>query len=577
MKLLKLGIISLIAFSILFSSLSCSGATVTTASITRTAAVQRGDISVSITGIGNLAYSKTEELAFEIAGYVEDVLVSKGDMVKAGDEIARLNTSDWENDIKKLTNALSNSQRSLTSAQEKVTKAQRALVSAQTAVTKAQRTVTAREMAVQSAELDLQNLEYNLNEMDGIKEAADNADSLKTKLDVAEAIHTNGDYTITPSHLALLKAEYDAAEAKVEDIKKGADASVSTSDALQIAKAVLNIEQSKRDIEDANIAVENAKKAVDDARLNEDDARKTVSDAQLDVADAQQNIVDAQAALDENKSLSPIVKAPFDGYITDVKVIGGDDVKKGSVAAVIADPKQFEAKILVTENDIFSVKVGGEAAVSLDALSGVSYPAKIASISPTAKVSSGVVNYYVTVELTSLKPVSSFFASPRFPAGSGSFGGMPSGTPPSGGLTGTPPAGGSGMQGTPPAMPQSGTRGMFRGPNGSSSTESKTPTLKEGLSATVKITTEQVADVLVIPSRAITTKNKEKTVQVINGEDTETRVVTVGMSDGTNTEVSSGLSEGEQVSYKVNSSSGTANNQRSMGIGIGGGAPVRIR
>ena len=62
--------------------------------------------------------------------------------------------------------------------------------------------------------------------------------------------------------------------------------------------------------------------------------------------------------MDEAKSLSPIIIAPFDGFITKVNVEGGDEVYKGTVAMQIADPNQFEAKILVTEEDIFSVSWG---------------------------------------------------------------------------------------------------------------------------------------------------------------------------------------------------------------------------
>jgi hypothetical protein len=70
----------------------------------------------------------------------------------------------------------------------------------------------------------------------------------------------------------------------------------------------------------------------------------------------------------------------------------------------LADPDQFEANIFVTELDVFSIKIGGDATVSIDALSGLSFPAKITAIAPLATVSQGVVSYEVTVELTSLQP-----------------------------------------------------------------------------------------------------------------------------------------------------------------------------
>ena len=63
------------------------------------------------------------------------------------------------------------------------------------------------------------------------------------------------------------------------------------------------------------------------------------------------------------------------------------------------------ANILVTEHDVISVKIGDNATVSFNALTGTEFPAKITQIAPLATVQQGVVNYQVTVELTSLTPV----------------------------------------------------------------------------------------------------------------------------------------------------------------------------
>jgi multidrug resistance efflux pump len=43
--------------------------------------------------------------------------------------------------------------------------------------------------------------------------------------------------------------------------------------------------------------------------------------------DAQSTLEDAQKDLDEARSLSPEIKAPFDGFITTVNGKGGDEVK----------------------------------------------------------------------------------------------------------------------------------------------------------------------------------------------------------------------------------------------------------
>ena len=209
-----------------------------------------------------------------------------------------------------------------------------------------------------------------------------------------------------------------------------------------------------------------------------------------------------------------MIKAPFDGFITKVGISGGAEVYKGSVAVQIADPNKFEANILITENDITSVKLGGEATVSLDAISDATFPAKITEIAPTATISSGVVNYKVTVELTSLQ------------------------------ATGA--------------------------------TSSQSINLKDGLSATVRIVSQRKDNILIIPSRAITRQGQNYTVQVVEGTGTQTRSVKTGITDGTNTEISEGLSQGEQIVYKVGSTSSTqTNTQGIQGVpGVGGPPPV---
>ncbi len=114
-----------------FVSLSCSsGSDDTATTTTRTATVQKGDITISIVGTGNLAYSHSEQLAFEMAGYVEEVMVSAGDTVTEGQELAKLDTSEWDTQIKNLERSLENANRSVETANRSLTSKQSALVKA---------------------------------------------------------------------------------------------------------------------------------------------------------------------------------------------------------------------------------------------------------------------------------------------------------------------------------------------------------------------------------------------------------------------------------------------------------------
>jgi HlyD family secretion protein len=508
MKLLKILSSVLIICGVIFLSLSCSsGSTSTPTTTTRSATVTKGNLSVSITGTGNLDYSTDENLAFEVPGYVESVSVKAGDTVKVGQEIAKVDTSEWDTRLKAYQSAL--------------TKAQRALNDSQDTLSAKKRDVVSKELAVSQAQLDVQTAEYNLNQIGDVKSVQANVDSIQNDLDQAQSdlrtalANGNGNTDYLYKQISSLQTSLDQANQRLQNLLKGKGINVSSSVALQISQNTLAVQQKEKALEDAKVAVETANTAV--------------KNAQLDVTEAEQAVKDAQANLDEANSLSPIVKAPFAGIITAVNAKGGDEVFKGSIAATIADPNQFEANISVTENDIFSVKAGGEAQVSLDALSGLTYPAKVTYIAPTATITSGVVNYSVTVTLSSLQPA----------AGAGSTGSMASKT---------------------------------------TTSISQSVTLKKGLSATVKIVSDQASGVLIIPSKAIKQQAGNSTVQVVNGTTTETRTVKTGITDGTNTEITEGLSEKEQIVYTLSTSSSSSSTKTTQqgvmpGLGGAGGPP----
>ncbi|MDD5288367.1 MAG: efflux RND transporter periplasmic adaptor subunit [Dehalococcoidales bacterium] len=565
MKITKILTLALVLVLVGVLAVGCKEEAATTTTKTLTATIQKGSLSESITGTGNLAYSNVEKLAFEMAGTVEEVLVSAGNTVKKGQELVKLDTSVWEDQIKTLEKA--------------ITTAQRTLQTKQRAQVTAERQVTAKELSVRSAELDLQTAEGNLTNIPEVQTAQNTIDTIDLNIKIAKANWLEaGAAENTPAvtyYMNLideLQKSRTAAQKVLDGIISDNSLSLSSADlnnlTAKIARYQLQLEQSQRSLEDAKLAVEDANVAVEDAKTA--------------VSDAEQAVKDAQDALAEVKDLSPIITAPFDGYITKINIVGGDTVQKGTVAIQIADPTQFKANIMVTENDIFSVKLGGTATVSLDALSDLAYPAEITEIAPTATVSSGVVNYSVTVQLTSLQPITarsstSSQTSAQLPGGTTSSTTLPTGTRPTAFPTGTFPTG------TPPTTLPQGTTGTTQTPTGitgdttaataPTTSAASTMTLKDGLSATVEIISKQVSNVLIIPSKAITRKVQVYTVQVVSGTTTETRTVKIGMTDGTNTEITEGLSEGETVTYTVSSSStssSSTNSNNRQGVIFGG-------
>jgi len=238
-------------------------------------------------------------------------------------------------------------------------------------------------------------------------------------------------------------------------------------------------------------------------RVASDSDEVTMKEMALELAhgqleDAQNTLQDAQEELDKAKSKSSIIVAPFSGFITMINVEGGDEVMKGTVAVEFADPEKFEADIMVSEMDILQVELGGEAWVQVDAMQGLSLPAEVTHISPTATIQSGVVNYKVKVEVESLKP--------------------------------------EGFQ------------------------------LREGLTVTVSIIVDERNDVLLVPNAAITTQGRQAYVQVMSqGGIIEERSIMTGISNWQYTEVTEGLSEGEQVVVPGGTITTSATEQGSQG------------
>lgn len=112
--------------------------------------------------------------------------------------------------------------------------------------------------------------------------------------------------------------------------------------------------------------------------------------------------------------------------------------------------------------------------------------------------------------------------------------------------------------------------------------------LHAGASATVAITVKQLSDVLTVPTTAIHYAGSTTTVTVMNNGHQESRPVTVGLSSGGVSQITQGLTEGQQVVITIpqRTSGGTGAGTGSgrgtgsggfggYGGGFGGGAPGR--
>ncbi len=550
MKLLKSAATALVLCGVIFLSLSCSSSSSSTSTVkTQTATVQKGNISVTVTGTGNLALSRTADLAFEMAGTVQEIAVETGDSVTEGQVLASLDTSEWEDDLAALETALTKTRRALPQAKISLINAESDLEEAMAThvwpdeIFQARAQVYAAEADVEEAIAVLEGGELVYDSTTGTYTYKQATTAWDIKVWTQKLSDAEEKLKTAQIQLDKLLAE-STAEVKLANAQEKLRTAQAELDRL-LAESPANTEK----IEVQKMKVELARQQLNDVQNASDDI--AIKKLQLEIAqgqleDAEKAVNNAQKALDEAKSASPVIEAPFAGFVTSVNVKGGDDILKGTVALQIADLNKFEADILVSEMDISQVKVGGNAIVEVEALSGVTLSANVTHISPTATIQSGVVNYKVTVELQSLQSVS-------------------------GNQTGQ-------TQGFPPISDNVSGQGQipkaWAGGQAPFATTTQAIQLKEGLSVTVSIVTAQKSNVLLIPNGAITTQGGQSYVQVVSlSGTTEQRTIKTGITDYVNTEVTEGLSEGEKVVVSKTTTSTSTTTQQ----GAGGGMMIPFR
>ncbi len=214
------------------------------------------------------------------------------------------------------------------------------------------------------------------------------------------------------------------------------------------------------------------------------------------------------------------VRAPFAGVIAKVSVKKGDSISTGSPVVTIIT-KQNTAEISLNEVDAAKIKVDQKVNLTFDAIDGLSLSGKVAEIDALGTVTQGVVTYNVKIIL-----------------------------------------------------------------------DTQDDRIKLGMSVSAVIITEVKQDVLIVPSSAVKNQGVTSYVEmlgetfdnpsaqgVMSANPPRQQMVTVGLSNDTQTEIISGLKEGDQIITRTVIASATkpASAQAPSLFGTGGGTGgVRI-
>jgi len=221
-----------------------------------------------------------------------------------------------------------------------------------------------------------------------------------------------------------------------------------------------------------------------------------VANAQLNVTQQENNLASARKNLDDYS-----IKAPFDGKISTLDIRLGDTVSSGTTVATIIST-QYQAEVSLNEVDVPKAKIGNKVTITLDAFPDDTFTGKVVSIDAVGTTSQGVVNYNAKITFDNI------------------------------------------IDG-----------------------------IKPGMTVSANIITSVLQDILLVPSGAVKTSNgssyveyfdplpatyDETTSTLSTADSPKTKDVVVGSSDDTNTEITSGVAEGDIVVVQTISTSASS-------------------
>ena len=325
-----------------------------------TLTVQRGTIVASISATGVLEPEATRAVSFEMAGKVTQVYVSEGDVVQAGDVLARLDDTD-------LTLQLRQAEANLRAAEAQL---------AQLKTSPAPADIEAARAALAAAQAAYEDLLAG-PDPDQIASAEAAVERAKVQLDQAQAaydmIKWRPDAARLPQaiQLQLATIEYKQAQAQLRLAKKP------PKDA-QIAQALANIAQAQANLD----------------RLLRGPDPNQIAAQEAAVARARVAVEQARRALEKT-----ILRAPISGIVSAVNVSEGQLTSTGQPAFTIVQVRPLHTTVQVDELDVAQVREGQIARITVDALPDREFAGVVTYIAPMPTVQAGVVTYEARVEL----------------------------------------------------------------------------------------------------------------------------------------------------------------------------------
>jgi multidrug efflux pump subunit AcrA (membrane-fusion protein) len=334
-----------------------------------------------ISATGEVVPVRWALLGAPTSGIVAELLVGRGDLVQAGEPLARLGDRQAAEAV-------------LAAARLELVTAQQALQDLQA---DAEVQATQAQLELANARDALEDAEYKWRvQQQGNRASPEAVRAAEARLLLAE------------ERLDEAKGDYDEFSGRPSDDPGRAAALVNWENArLARDSALRNLNWYKGHPTEVQQAVLDAELAVAEARVAEaerewEKRRDGVAADELALAEARLTNAQAQVAAAEAALADREIRASFAGTVSEVYIRDSEWVTMGAPVLLLADLSGLQVETTdLSELDVARIQTGDAATVSFDALPDTLVAGTVASIAPKAAEGAGV-NYTVVVDLAEI-------------------------------------------------------------------------------------------------------------------------------------------------------------------------------
>jgi RND family efflux transporter MFP subunit len=319
-----------------------------------------------------LADLKTPATELQIAKADQTIAKAENTLAQAKNDLADLQAPDFSS----LQDAVANAQDSLTQAQLQVTQAERDATAK--SVRDLQYAVGWHERRINELQTLVAENKANLEQINALATEKTTLSQAQADLAVAQAKRQ--------AALQLAAAKVTEAKATLADAQDALKAAQAGGDKLALAKARLAVQ-------DAEVALATAKD--DRATLIEGTDAMTLAAAQADLDKKRLAAADAEADLVGTKLI-----APFAGTILQTNSTPGNLIAANTKILTVADLKGLEVVASIDETTIKRVAQGQAAQITFDALPGQTLRGQVGEVPLQGALQGGVMVYSAPITLT---------------------------------------------------------------------------------------------------------------------------------------------------------------------------------